>query len=145
MHTQYLCIDCALCKVKSFCKCNRLSPSPYSLTENDSTITSLTSNWTDFYLSYQSFQSWLGNMDTEMSYINPFVGDLAAVREQLETQKVRTLRPNLCSYLSGKAHYYLPYYIHVAELVRVTTVAFLRFSKCSILKVSLWTFSPIVC
>ncbi len=76
---------------------------PLSLTENDSTITSLTSNWTDFYSSYQSFQSWLGNMDTEMSYINPFVGDLAAVREQLETQKVRTLRPNVCCIF----HFYL--------------------------------------
>ncbi len=110
---------------------NFLSPhlhtSSLSLTEQDSTITSLSSNWISFYSPYQSFQSWLRNMDTEMSYINPFVNDMAAVRVQLEKQKVWT--QNTCICRIAATHLML---LHGMIMIGVNSLLKLHWAKKSI-------------
>lgn len=60
----------------------------YSVSQHQSTVAAMATRWAEFYREYQSFQQWIHKLDTDISNINPFIGNLGSVRIQLQKMKV---------------------------------------------------------
>ena len=59
-----------------------------SVAPHQAKIVALGMRWAEFYREFQSFEQCFHNLDIEMSNLNPFVNDMAAVKTQLEKLKV---------------------------------------------------------
>ena len=60
----------------------------YSVTPHQPKIAALSTRWAEFYREFLSFEQTYRNLDIEMSNLNPYLNDMAAVKVQLEKLKV---------------------------------------------------------